>query len=52
MLKNTNYIYLSILIHCLGKYDILKNYLHNLILDIRKSVKSVSSPLSDLQSLY
>lgn len=52
MLKNTNYIFLSILTTTLARYDILKNYVDNLARDIKKKIKKVSKPLEDLQNLY
>lgn len=52
MIKNTNNVLLSVLATTLGRYDIMKNYVDNLIRDVRKKLKEISVPLDDLNNLY
>lgn len=51
-MKNTNNVLLSVLSTTLGRYDILKNYVDNLVRDLRKKLKEISIPLDDLKNLY
>ena len=45
MLRNTNSVFLSILATTLARYEVLRNYVDNLVRDVRRKLKKISKPL-------